>query len=141
MLCNRQNFAWRQDPTRLAPRLFLLARVLHLIRERYQVVPDDYHKCRLNEILEFAMLGSEILAPNCDPDLGEQPFGVGSVSIRNHETIIDRTHTFSLSSMSSCSSTVSILNDGTGEGGRRGMRRSVPTAEDPLDTTTPFPSR
>ena len=120
MLCNRQNFARRQDPTRLAPRLFLLARVLHLIRERYQVVPDDYRTCRLNERLKYAMLGGEILAVNCGPNLGKQPFGVGLVSIRNHEVTIDRTYTFSPSSMSSCGSTVSILNDGTGEGEEEG---------------------
>ena len=84
------------------------------------MVPDDYRKCRLNEILEYAMFGSEILAVNCDADLGKQPFGVGLVSIRNHEATIDRTYTFSPSSTSSYSSTVSILNDGTGEGEEEG---------------------
>ena len=84
------------------------------------MAPDDYRKCRLNEILEYTMLGSEILAGNCDPGLGKQPFGVGLVSIRNHEVTIDRTYTFSPSSMSSCGSTVSILNDGTGEGEEEG---------------------
>ena len=120
MLYNHQNFARRQDPTRLAPRFFFLPRVLHLIREHYQVVPDDYRKCRLNEILGYAMLGDEILATNCGPDLGKQPFGVGLVSIRSHEAIIDRTYTFLPSSMSSCSSIVPILNDGAGEGEEEG---------------------
>ena len=74
MLCNRQNFARRQDPTRLAPRLFLLARVLHLIRERYQVVPDDYRECPQKTILEHVKLSGDILRADCDPDLGRQSF-------------------------------------------------------------------
>ena len=36
----------------LTPQFFLLPHVFHLIRERYQVVPDDYRHRRVHEILK-----------------------------------------------------------------------------------------
>ena len=65
------------DPTRLTPCFFFLPYVFHLIRERYQVVPDNHRQCRLEEILEYGRLSGRILGVDRDPDLGKKASGCG----------------------------------------------------------------
>jgi len=49
---DRQNLTLGGDVMRLTPSLFLLPHVFHLIRERDQVVPDDYRHYRMDKILK-----------------------------------------------------------------------------------------
>ena len=77
MLYNRQNLILGGDSTKLTPRFLSLPHIFHLIRERCQVVPEDYHRRCLRKILKSARLDSEVLSVDCDPDLGNKAFNRG----------------------------------------------------------------
>ena len=109
------------DPIRLTPRFFSLPHILHLVRERYDVVPDSYCQCCLDKILEQEKSGTEILSVDCDTDLGEQAIDPGVGQHLNHKPIANWIYKSSPALVSFCSSALSIpsLQSGVG-GGERG---------------------
>ena len=63
MLSNRQHLILGGGLAELTPRFFLLPHVFYLIRECYEVVPDDYRECRKVKALEYAQVKQE--NPRC----------------------------------------------------------------------------
>jgi len=88
----------------LTPRPLPFPHVFYLIRERYKVVPHNYHHCRMHKILRRTGLSRGVLSADYHPYLGSLAFDNRVDQHLDCEETADCTYKSLPAVMSSCKS-------------------------------------